>query len=153
MANLTEENPSRPRVRYLDIDEDEAGQRIDNFLMSRLKGLPRSRVYRLLRRGEVRVNGGRVRAEYRLEAGDEGVAGAVPVLGVRVGSDAPVREDDHPAFEQGDVDKHAGAAGGGDGWTGCGETERAGRVCICSAFRSEERRVGKECRCWWSGYQ
>ncbi len=48
-----------------------AGQRIDNFLRRELKGVPRSRVYRMLRRGEVRVNGGRVKADYRLEAGDE----------------------------------------------------------------------------------
>jgi 23S rRNA pseudouridine955/2504/2580 synthase len=60
----------RPRVRYVDVAEDEAGQRIDNYLMSRLKGLPKSRVYRLLRRGEVRVNRGRVQPTYRIQAGD-----------------------------------------------------------------------------------
>jgi 23S rRNA pseudouridine955/2504/2580 synthase len=71
MAKLSDEIASgRPRVRYVDISEDEAGQRIDNFLMSRLKGLPRSRVYRLLRRGEVRVNKGRVQPTYRIQAGD-----------------------------------------------------------------------------------
>ena len=70
MANFTDEKAPKPRVRYLDIEEDEAGQRIDNFLMSRLKGLPRSRVYRLLRRGEVRVNRGRVQPTYRIKAGD-----------------------------------------------------------------------------------
>lgn len=58
-------------VRKVRIDADTAGQRVDNFLHRELPGVPRSRVYRLLRRGEVRVNGGRVRAEYRLEAGDE----------------------------------------------------------------------------------
>lgn len=58
-------------VRKVRIDEDAAGQRVDNFLHRELPGVPRGRVYRLLRRGEVRVNGGRVRAEYRLEAGDE----------------------------------------------------------------------------------
>jgi len=58
-------------VRKVRIDTDGAGQRVDNFLHRELPGVPRSRVYRLLRRGEVRVNGGRVRAEYRLEAGDE----------------------------------------------------------------------------------
>ena len=61
---------SRSGVRKVRVDEDTAGQRIDNFLLRELSGLPRSRVYRLLRRGEVRVNGGRVRAEHRLEAGD-----------------------------------------------------------------------------------
>ena len=58
-------------VRKVRIDGDQAGQRIDNFLRRELPGLPRSRLYRVLRKGEVRVNGGRVRAEYRLEEGDE----------------------------------------------------------------------------------
>jgi len=58
-------------VRKVRIDADGAGQRVDNFLHRELPGVPRGRVYRLLRRGEVRVNGGRVRADYRLEAGDE----------------------------------------------------------------------------------
>lgn len=59
------------QVRRVTIDEDQAGQRIDNFLRRQLPGVPRSRVYRVLRRGEVRVNKGRVRADYRLQAGDE----------------------------------------------------------------------------------
>jgi len=53
------------------ITEQEAGQRIDNFLMRHFKSVPRSRVYRLLRKGEVRVNKKRVDAEYRMAAGDE----------------------------------------------------------------------------------
>jgi 23S rRNA pseudouridine955/2504/2580 synthase len=53
------------------VTADEAGQRIDNFLMRHFKTVPRSRVYRLLRKGEVRVNRKRVDAEYRLAAGDE----------------------------------------------------------------------------------
>jgi 23S rRNA pseudouridine955/2504/2580 synthase len=53
------------------VTDEEAGQRIDNFLMRHFKSVPRSRVYRLLRKGEVRVNRKRVAAEYRLAAGDE----------------------------------------------------------------------------------
>lgn len=53
------------------IDVDGAGQRIDNLLLRELKGVPRSRIYSMLRKGEVRVNGGRIRASHRLEAGDE----------------------------------------------------------------------------------
>ena len=53
------------------ITEEQAGQRIDNFLMRHFKTVPRSRVYRLLRKGEVRVNRKRVDAQYRLAAGDE----------------------------------------------------------------------------------
>src|SRR5450631_4622376 len=53
------------------VTSDEAGQRIDNFLMRHFKTVPRSRVYRLLRKGEVRVNRKRVDAEYRIQEGDE----------------------------------------------------------------------------------
>ncbi|MDX1698137.1 MAG: 23S rRNA pseudouridine(955/2504/2580) synthase RluC, partial [Thiohalobacterales bacterium] len=49
---------------------DEAGQRIDNFLARHLKGVPRSHIYRILRRGEVRVNSGRIKAHYKVCAGD-----------------------------------------------------------------------------------
>jgi 23S rRNA pseudouridine955/2504/2580 synthase len=58
-------------VRKVSIDADRAGQRIDNFLRSELPGVPKGRLYRLLRRGEVRVNGGRIKAEYKLREGDE----------------------------------------------------------------------------------
>lgn len=57
-------------VRYLEIDAGHAGQRLDNFLITTLKGVPRSHIYRLLRKGEVRVNKGRRQPDYRLQAGD-----------------------------------------------------------------------------------
>ena len=57
-------------VRLLRIDAGHAGQRLDNFLLGLLKGIPRSRIYRLLRRGEVRVNRGRCGPDYRLQSGD-----------------------------------------------------------------------------------
>ena len=47
------------------------GQRLDNFLMKQLKGVPRSRIYQMVRKGEVRVNGGRAKVHTRLQAGDE----------------------------------------------------------------------------------
>jgi len=53
------------------IAEDRDGQRLDNFLLGYLKGAPRSLVYKLIRSGQVRVNGGRCKAERRLEAGEE----------------------------------------------------------------------------------
>ncbi|HEX6260911.1 MAG TPA: RluA family pseudouridine synthase [Woeseiaceae bacterium] len=62
---------SRPGVRKVRVDAEAAGQRVDNFLRKELPGVPKSRLYRLLRRGEVRINGGRVRADHRLQAGDE----------------------------------------------------------------------------------
>lgn len=61
---------SEQRASLTEVDEDTAGQRLDNFLLTRLKGVPRSHVYRLIRSGQVRVNSGRVQARYRLQAGD-----------------------------------------------------------------------------------
>jgi len=57
-------------VRLLTVPDDAAGQRIDNFLITQLKGAPRTLVYRILRTGEVRVNKGRIKPDYRVEAGD-----------------------------------------------------------------------------------
>lgn len=57
-------------VQILVIKPDQAGQRIDNFLFTRLKGLPKSRIYRAIRNGEVRVNKGRIKPEYRIQAND-----------------------------------------------------------------------------------
>ncbi|MCP3664858.1 MAG: 23S rRNA pseudouridine(955/2504/2580) synthase RluC [Gammaproteobacteria bacterium] len=57
-------------VRMIRIEPDRAGQRIDNFLLGFLKGVPRSYVYRILRKGEVRVNKGRIKASYKLNDGD-----------------------------------------------------------------------------------
>lgn len=64
------ESGPKVAVRLVTISDDEAGQRIDNFLAARLKGVPRSRLYRLLRKGEVRVNKGRIGPTYRLQPGD-----------------------------------------------------------------------------------
>ena len=60
----------KPTTLMVEIDEDRAGQRLDNFLMSQLRGVPRTRVYRMVRSGEVRVNKGRKQAAYRLLEGD-----------------------------------------------------------------------------------
>jgi len=59
-----------PGARIIEVAADDAGQRLDNFLLARLKGAPRSLVYRIVRGGEVRVNSGRSRPDRRLEAGD-----------------------------------------------------------------------------------
>lgn len=58
------------KVRLVEVDEKGDGQRIDNFLLRELKGVPRTHIYRLLRKGEVRVNKGRVKASKRLSLGD-----------------------------------------------------------------------------------
>src|ERR1700676_2924932 len=62
--------PKSPLTMHT-VSAEEAGQRIDNFLMRHFKAVPGSRVYRLLRKGEVRVNRKRVDAEYRIQEGDE----------------------------------------------------------------------------------
>ena len=59
-----------PQVEYVEITEDNNDQRLDNFLITRLKGVPKSHIYRIVRKGEVRVNKGRVDVKYRLVAGD-----------------------------------------------------------------------------------
>jgi len=62
---------SLPAVKWLVVDEESAGQRLDNFLMRHLKGVPKTHVYRIIRSGEVRINKGRASADSRVEAGDE----------------------------------------------------------------------------------
>ncbi|MDX1525146.1 MULTISPECIES: 23S rRNA pseudouridine(955/2504/2580) synthase RluC [Pseudidiomarina] len=66
---MTETNQTS-QVRLQTIDADYAGQRIDNYLIAQLKGVPKSLVYRILRKGEVRVNKKRAKPEYKLQAGD-----------------------------------------------------------------------------------
>lgn len=75
------------KVEFVEIDGERAGQRIDNFLLSYLKGVPKSMIYKILRKGEVRVNKGRVKAQYRLESGD-----VVRIPPLRLAA-----EDDKPA--------------------------------------------------------
>ena len=60
-----------PAVKWLLVDEESAGQRLDNFLMRHLKGVPKTHVYRIIRSGEVRINKGRAAADTRVETGDE----------------------------------------------------------------------------------
>ena len=80
------------QARQVQVTDDDAGQRLDNFLLRELKGVPRTAVYRLLRTGQVRVNGGRAKPDRRLETGET----------VRI---PPVRIDDAPR-------PHAAPAGG-----------------------------------------
>jgi len=64
------EESALPQVAFVEITEDNCDQRLDNFLITRLKGVPKSHIYRIVRKGEVRVNKGRVDVKYRLVAGD-----------------------------------------------------------------------------------
>lgn len=70
MTQADERGTDRREVSYVEIDASRAGQRVDNFLMGQLRGVPRTHIYRILRRGEVRVNKGRVKPDYKLRAGD-----------------------------------------------------------------------------------
>ena len=84
--NQKDTSGQKTQVRKVRIDSEQAGQRIDNFLRRELPGVPKGRVYRLLRRGEVRVNGGRIRAEYKLQEGDEV---RVPPVTIRAEGEPP----------------------------------------------------------------
>lgn len=79
---------ARVRTQHID-DGNDIGQRIDNYLMRVLKGVPRQHVYKILRSGEVRVNGGRAKPTYRLQAGDQ-----IRIPPVRTRAAAPVRVTD-----------------------------------------------------------
>ncbi|GKT22245.1 RluA family pseudouridine synthase [Acidovorax sp. SUPP3334] len=63
-------NPAPAAVRIVEVDEESAGQRLDNFLIRELKGVPKTHVYRIIRSGEVRINKGRASADTRVSAGD-----------------------------------------------------------------------------------
>ncbi len=101
----------RPEVQFLTIGADEAGQRIDNFLLRICKGVPKSHIYQVLRSGQVRVNKGRIDQTYRLAEGDtvrvppirvaERASGHVPAVEFAI-----LFEDDHLLI----VDKPAGVA-------------------------------------------
>ena len=67
---MKQRSESQKEVRHVRVDAERAGQRVDNFLLGLLKGVPKSHVYRLLRRGEVRVNRRRVKPPYRLQFDD-----------------------------------------------------------------------------------
>lgn len=119
--STTAPNGGRTGVRRVTVSADDAGQRLDNFLRRHLPGVPRSRIYRVVRRGEVRVNGRRARADHRLTAGDE-----VRIPPARISSKASGPARGHAEsleacilFEDGDllvVDKPAGmAVHGGSG--------------------------------------
>ncbi|MEO8536262.1 MAG: RluA family pseudouridine synthase [Betaproteobacteria bacterium] len=112
---------SKDAVSWLTVGDDSEGQRIDNFLLGKLKGVPKSHVYRILRSGEVRLNKGRVAPDARLAVGDvvrvPPVRTAAPTAGDKPRAARPFR----PAIALEDdciivVDKPAGlAVHGGSG--------------------------------------
>ena len=136
-----------PQVRRLQIDEASEGQRLDNFLLRLLKGVPKTHVYRVIRSGEVRVNKGRADADTRLALGDE-----VRVPPVRVAEklvDAPavpareftvLFEDDHLLA----IDKPAGVAVHGGSGVGFGVIEQLRQARPQTRFLELVHRLDKE---------
>jgi 23S rRNA pseudouridine955/2504/2580 synthase len=121
----------KARATTLEVGEEAAAQRIDNFLLRRLKGVPKSHVYRVLRSGEVRVNSGRVKPDYRLRLGDR--VRVPPVRVAAPNAKAPPKPAEFPiVFEDPAllvIDKPAGVAvHGGSGVSfGVIESLRAAR--------------------------
>ncbi len=93
---VSADSRSSPAVRQVQVTEHDAGQRLDNFLARHLKGVPRTRLYRIIRRGEVRINGSRGQPSTRLQPGD-----VVRVPPVRV---AAPRQTARPPAALADVD-------------------------------------------------
>jgi 23S rRNA pseudouridine955/2504/2580 synthase len=115
------------------VDEDSAGQRLDNFLMRHLKGVPKTHVYRIIRSGEVRVNKGRASAEQRVEAGDLVRLPPVRVsaqVQAKVEAPAPARE--FPVLMEDEammaIDKPAGVAVHGGSGVSFGVIEQLRRA-------------------------
>src|SRR5215216_1725153 len=115
---------NKPRAVVVEVGDESASQRIDNFLLRRLKGVPKSHVYRVLRSGEVRVNSGRVKPDYRLQIGDR-----VRIPPVRTAPrneikpkalDLPIRYEDDALLV---VDKPSGVAVHGGSGVSYGEIE------------------------------
>jgi 23S rRNA pseudouridine955/2504/2580 synthase len=137
---------ANPTVRRLLVDEGSAGQRLDNFLLRELKGVPKTHVYRVIRSGEVRVNKGRASADTRLALGDEvrvppvrtaerAEPGAVPAREFTV-----LLEDDHLLA----IDKPAGVAVHGGSGVSFGVIEQLRRARPAARFLELVHRLDKE---------
>lgn len=134
-----------PSVRLLVVDAESAGQRLDNYLLRLLKGVPKTHVYRVIRSGEVRVNKGRAAADTRVAAGDQ-----VRVPPMRVAepaaATAPAREfpvlleDEHLLA----IDKPAGVAVHGGSGVSFGVIEQLRRARPDAKFLELVHRLDKE---------
>ena len=109
----TPEAPAAAAAKTMLVDEESAGQRLDNFLLRHLKGVPKTHVYRIIRTGEVRINKGRVNADTRVQTGD--VVRLPPVRVATVDVNAPVAPGrEFPVLMEDEqmmaIDKPAGVA-------------------------------------------
>jgi 23S rRNA pseudouridine955/2504/2580 synthase len=135
-----------PQVQHLRVDESADGQRLDNFLLRHLKGVPKTHVYRVIRSGEVRVNKGRAAADTRVEAGDEVRVPPVRVAERPPAATAPAREfgvlfeDDWLLA----IDKPAGVAVHGGSGVSFGVIEQLRRARPQARFLELVHRLDRE---------
>ena len=138
-----------PAARLVEVDADSAGQRLDNFLIRHLKGVPKTHVYRIIRSGEVRINKGRVSADTRVEAGD--IVRLPPVrisdkVAEKAERPAPAREfpilleDEHLIA----IDKPAGVAVHGGSGVSFGVIEQLRQARPASKFLELVHRLDRE---------
>jgi 23S rRNA pseudouridine955/2504/2580 synthase len=140
-------NPPAPSL--VEVDENSAGQRLDNFLMRHLKGVPKTHVYRIIRSGEVRVNKGRVQADTRVQTGD--VVRLPPVrisdqVAEKLDKPAPARE--FPVLFEDDyllaIDKPSGVAVHGGSGVSFGVIEQLRRARPQAKFLELVHRLDRE---------
>ena len=136
----------RAAVQRVNVDEGSAGQRLDNFLLRLLKGVPKTHVYRVIRSGEVRVNRGRASADTRLALGDEVRLPPVRVAERPATAPAPARE--FPILYEDEqlvaVDKPAGVAVHGGSGISFGVIEQLRRARPQARFLELVHRLDKQ---------
>jgi 23S rRNA pseudouridine955/2504/2580 synthase len=142
-------SPASAQAKLVEVDEESAGQRLDNFLIRRLKGVPKTHVYRIIRSGEVRVNKGRAAADTRVEAGDRVRLPPVRVsekIAEKLDKPAPAREfpvlfeDEHLIA----IDKPAGVAVHGGSGVSFGVIEQLRQARPGSRFLELVHRLDRE---------
>ena len=152
MKHIIEANSApvvAPSSSLVTVDENSDGQRLDNFLMRQLKGVPKTHVYRIIRSGEVRINKGRVQADARVQTGD--VVRLPPVrvsdkIAEKLDNPAPAREfpilleDDHLIA----IDKPAGVAVHGGSGVSFGVIEQLRRARPQAKFLELVHRLDRE---------
>ena len=142
-------NVAAPGVKYLEVGDDGEGQRLDNYLLRVLKGVPKTHVYRIIRSGEVRINKGRAQADSRLQPGD-----VVRVPPVRVAQRATAGQPDatppreFPALLEDEhvlaVNKPAGVAVHGGSGVSFGVIEQLRRARPQARFLELVHRLDRE---------
>ena len=137
-----------PAIRHVRIEEDSAGQRLDNFLVKLLKGVPKTHVYRVIRSGEVRVNKGRVGADTRLALGDDVRVPPIRVSAPAKDSALPVPPREFPVVFEDDwllaLDKPAGVAVHGGSGVSFGVIEQLRQARPAAKFLELVHRLDKE---------